>query len=144
MNRVVFSLVLGLLVGAVPVGVAQDSKPKDSPPAKGPLREKIDPDFNRSLTGVVEKVEAKEDGSGTLKLRSSGPAGATPYQYTFQIDGKTKITDPEGKPLADGLKSRVLAGAAVRVAFVDEKPGGGKAPPKTHFAQEVQLIRAKK
>jgi len=138
MSRVWSAVVLGTLVGAGLV-LAQG---KD----RGGRGEKIDSRVNRSLTGVVEKVEVKSATSGTLKMRSSGPAKGSLYRYTFLVNDRTKIVTAKGKALKDGLKSpRLAKGAEVVVQFDDRKPGSDKpAPAGKHFAHRIQLIEPTK
>jgi len=146
MSRIRIAVVLGLLLGAGLVLAQEKDKAKEPPRDKGPRGEKIDARVNRSLAGVVEKVEAKSENSGTLQMRSSGPAKESLYRYTFLVSSKTKIVTARGKPLKDGLKSRRLAkGAEVVVQFDDRKPGSDRpAPAGKHFAHRIQLIEPTK
>jgi len=117
--------------------------------------EKTDSRVDRSLTGHVEKVEARDEHHGSLAVRSSGaPARGAPgrgtgtgkapeaaYDYLFQVDAKTRLLTAEGKALEGGLKSRRLPWAEVRVVFVDERRGEPRpGRPHEHFARAVQLI----
>jgi len=152
MVRVTIGL-LGVLL-CLGVALAQPGKeePKDKPRDKGVPSEKIDPRVSRSLTGIVEKVVATEENSGTLKMRSSGTREGKLYQYTFQIDARTKILTSKGETLKGGLKSPLLARAEVRVVFVDRPREGDKPSPdgdkdrpaaaELHMARTVQVIRA--
>ena len=141
MSRSLMAVVLGSLLGTGLV-LAQDKDKVKDKPKRPALGEKIDARVNRSLTGVIEKVEAKTGASGVLKMRSSGPKKESPYRYTFLIDAKTKILTAQAKPLKDGLKSpRLKVGAEVVVQFDDRKPGSDKpAPAGKHFAHRIQLI----
>jgi len=140
MLHALIGVVLGVLICAGPVpGRPEKDPPKDK---TGVPSEKTDAKVDRSLTGIVEKVEVKDEEGGTLTMRSSGPPQANAYRYLFRIDAKTKILTAKGEPLEDGLKSRQLAGAEVRVVFVDRRPGADKpAAPDFHLARTVQLIR---
>ena len=131
MSRFLSGLVLALL--CAPVSADEKQKPKDPPPE---LREKIDGKVDRSLTGHVEKIEAKEDSSGVLVVR----IGENEPLYRFQIDAKTKILTNKGEPLAGGLNSRLLTKAEVRVEFIDVQPKGEKPGPDAHLCRTVQII----
>jgi hypothetical protein len=99
MSRFLSGLAVALL--CIPVSAEEKEKPKDPPPE---LREKIDGKVDRSLTGHVEKVEAKEESSGVLVVRT----GEDQPLYRFQIDAKTKILTNKGAPLAGGLSSPLI------------------------------------
>src|SRR3954453_3189106 len=114
MSRVLTGVVLAALLGA-PRGARED-KPKEKPAVPG---EKIDAKANRSLTGVIEKVDAKNEKAGTFVLR------AGEEKYTFQVDGKTKVLRATGDPLEGGLGSPLLKNAQVRVLFFDKEAKGG-------------------
>jgi len=135
-----------ILMCALPGAGFLPAPEKVKPPDRKPTGEKIDAKANRSLTGVVEKVQAKGEQSGTLKMRSSGPAKEKLYRYTFQVDASTKFLTAAGKALKAGLKSpRLARGAEVVVQFDDRKPGTSKlAPAGTHFALRIQLIDPEK
>jgi len=109
--------------------------------------EKTDANVDRSLTGRVEKINAQNERQGTLVVRSSGAPAPAPggkrYVYTFQISEQTQLRTPRGKELERGLQSPLLAGAEVRVTFIDIPP-----PPQApgnranqHMARVVQLIK---
>src|SRR3954447_22305551 len=109
MARLIVGLVLALAVCAGGLVVAQD-RPKP-PEKKGPKVEAIDSKVDRSVTGRVEKVRAKGEHHGTLTVRTSGPGPdqkgpASPYAYTFRVDGKTRLLTSKGKELEGGLKAR--------------------------------------
>ena len=145
MPRSVMSSVLGLvacagLLAAQEVGAEKRTKAP-------PQTEKTDPRVDRSITGHVEKVDARDEHHGTLALRSSGTdRPQNPYRYSFQVDEKTRLLTARGKELERGLKSRELTGAEVRVVFVDTRPG---TPPSSadktarrhhYFARTIELI----
>lgn len=143
MPRVLAAAVMTLLCAAPTFGQPKEEKPKEK---SGDPIEKIDPSVDRSITGFVEQIEAKDASNGKVTVRSSGPAKGSPYQYIFQVDeGKTKLQDAKKDLLSDGLKSRLLKDAEVRVEFVDEKRNdAGPAAPGVHFARRIQIIQAKK
>jgi hypothetical protein len=137
-------LALGLVVCGAGLLVAQD-RPKPPDP-KGPRTEKIDSKVDRSITGRVEEVRARDGHHGTLTVRTSGPGPdkkgpASPYRYTFRVDEKTRLLNAKGKDLEDGLKHQQLQGAEVRVLFVDRRPGEDEASkPNRPYARTVQLM----
>ncbi len=103
--------------------------------------EKIDAKVDRSLTGFVAKVEAKDENNGTVTMRTSGP----PSSYKYHVDAKTKLLTAKGERLKDGLKSSLLPGAEVVVLFVDRRPKGETPlPAGTRYAHAVRLIRPAK
>jgi len=154
MMRILVCLVLGLVVGAAGRLAAEDKK--------GPLSEKTDSKVDRSITGHVEKVDARDEHHGTLAVRATGAGpGAKdagkdkpappdkPYHYTFRVDDKTRLLTAQGKDLERGLKNPLLARAEVRVVFIDHTPkAGGKGAeadkPRQHLARAIQLIQPDK
>ncbi len=139
MRRLVFTALLAASFAFPANAWASQEKPNEKP--SEPV-EKIDPSVDRSLTGVVELIEAKDADNGKITIRSSGPPKGSPYKYIFQVDeGKTKLENADGKPLADGLKSVMLKGAEVRVEFVDERRNSSDAPaPGVHFARKLRIL----
>jgi hypothetical protein len=143
MTRVLIAVTMSLLCTVPSFAQSKEEKPKDKP--SDPV-EKIDASVDRSITGIIDLVEAKDAETGKITVRSSGPAKGTPYQYIFQVDkGKTKLQDAEGKPLTEGLNSQQLTGAEVRVEFVDERSNStDPTAPGVHFARKLQIIATKK
>jgi hypothetical protein len=132
MWRTMIGSVLGFCIVLLPAfGV---EKPK--PPA-----EKIDGSVDRSLTGFIEKIDAKDEKSGTFVMRTDKDLP----RYTFQVDANTKVLSNRSDPLADGFKSPLLVGAEVLVVFIDRKPNAEKKDQKdTHICRTLQIIKAEK
>jgi hypothetical protein len=119
MRRTRVGWLAGLLLGAGVLGA--------QPPS-----EKTDARKDRSLTGTVEKVDARAKGHGFFTVRSSGPrADKGLYRYELRIEPDTRLLNARGKELEGGLNR--LKGAEVRVVLVDRKG--------EHVARTVQLIR---
>src|SRR4051794_33544327 len=101
MSRALIAVVLGLLICVSSIRAQKKEVPEERPKDKGPATERIDAKTSRSLTGTVEKIEAKDENNGTLKMRSSGPREGKLYHYTFQVDSKTKLLTAKGEQLKD-------------------------------------------
>ena len=123
MSQWLIAAALGMLIAAAPGSGQREDPPRPNGPTD--RIEKTDPSVDRSLTGIVDSVDAKDENNGKLTLHTSPPDNAL-YRYVFQIDeGHTKLLTADGNPLKDGLKSRLLLGAEVRVGFVEP----GQAAP---------------
>jgi hypothetical protein len=127
MTRTICGSALGFCMLLLPAFA--EEKPKPS--------EKTDNSVDRSLTGFIEKVEAKDEKSGTFVMRTDKDLP----RYTFQVDPGTKILGEKSSPLEAGLKSPLLVGAEVRVVFVDRQPKGDKKDQTdTHVCRTLQII----
>ena len=132
MARTLISSVLGFCIVLLPAFGAE--KPKT--PA-----EKIDGSVDRSLTGFIEKIDAKDEKSGTFVMRTDKDLP----RYTFQVDANTKVLTNKSDPLDAGLKSPLLVGAEVRVVFIDRKPKAEKKDQMdTHVCRTLQIIKTEK
>ncbi len=123
MSRII-GVVLGFLIGFSALG---QEKPKET--------EKIDGKLDRSLTGFIEKIDAKDATTGSFVMRTDKDQP----RYTFQVDAKTKFLTNKGEPLDAGLQNPKLANAEVRVLFVDLKPKDVKSPD-LHLCHTLQII----
>src|SRR5438094_311777 len=101
MSRTLIGVVLGVLIGVPLPAEEEKDKPKDKPAIPS---EKIDAKVDRSLTGFVEKINAKDEKTGTLMLRTDRDIP----RYRFEINDKTKILTAGNEPLEGGLKSPLL------------------------------------
>jgi hypothetical protein len=134
MSRIVLGCVLGISIVVLPILGQDRDRPKDKPAI--PI-EKIDGTMDRSLTGFIEKVEAKDGKNGTFVMRTSKDLP----RYTFQVDSKTKILTAGNEALEAGLESPRLVRAEVRVLFIDRKPKEAKTgQPDDHLCRLVQII----
>ena len=133
MSRILMGVVLGALVSVAAAAAGED---RDRPPSSP---KKTDSKPERSLTGVVEKIDAKDNHTGTLVLLSGD------QRYTIQIDKKTKILQKTADPLEMGLKNAKLKGARARVLYVEvrQKADNGKSVD-VHLARTIQVLKAKK
>jgi hypothetical protein len=118
---------MALLLAALLVGPALEA------------RDGVKPSAERSFTGVIEKVQAKSDKEGTVRIRT---VGDEPTRMTFEVDRKTKILRKTADPLEQGLKNDSLEGARVKVVYVDvpRKDKAGKTVTM-HVCRSLQLIR---
>ena len=168
MRQPLLAAVIVLVFCAIGLLAAED-------PGKGTNKnavpvEKADNSVDRSLTGHVEKVDARDEHHGTFVLKSSkvAPAGEASkgtalvppklYEYTFHVNDKTRFLNHAGKALDKGLKDARLTGAEVRVTFIDldpttrrDKAAGDQkksadkgATADQHVARTVQLIQPAK
>ncbi len=105
-------------------------------------QEKGKPSSEHSFTGVVEKVNARSEKAGTVRIRT---VGDEPTRMTFEVDRKTKILQKSADPLEQGLKNDGLPGARVKVVYVDvaRKDNAGKAAT-VHLCRTLQIIRTPK
>ncbi len=134
MSRILLGSLLGVSIVVLPIFGDDKDKPKDKPAI--PI-EKIDGTMDRSLTGFIEKVEAKDGKNGTFVMRTSKDLP----RYTFQVDSKTKILTAKNDPLEAGLENPRLVRAEVRVLFIDRKPKEEKPDqPNVHICRLVQII----
>ncbi len=127
MSRFLIGVVLATLVCAAGVLAAED-------------REK--PRSERTVTGVIEKVDAQSEKAGTVVLRT---AGDEPVRLTLEINSKTKVLRPTADPLEQGLKNPRLKRSRAKVVYVDlqRKGESGKARI-VHLCRTLQIIKPDK
>jgi hypothetical protein len=132
MSRILTALVMGLVV-AFPAAGQEKEQPPDRPAIPA---EKIDPGTDRSLTGFIEKIDARDGKRGTFVLRTTRDMP----RYTLQVDGLTKILTNKNEPVPTGLRSPLLPRAEVRVVFIDRTPKEKGGEAIVHQCRVLQII----